>query len=45
MPLEPFDEAACIGGGKGFIKRRWLVRVQVVLDEHNFLRAGEVAVG
>ena len=42
VPLEPFNEAAGFGRRKGLVKRRWLVRVQVVLDEHNFRRTGEV---
>jgi hypothetical protein len=38
VPLEPFDEPAGFGGGKGFVERSWLVRVQVVLDEHDFTK-------
>jgi hypothetical protein len=45
VPLEPFDEPSGFGWGKGFVQRCWLVRVQVVLDEHDFRRTGEVRVG
>jgi hypothetical protein len=35
VPLEPFDEAACFGGGKGFVKGSRLVGAEIVLHEHD----------
>ena len=34
--LEPLDETACLGGGKGFVERRRLVGVEIVPHEHDF---------
>ena len=45
MPLEAFDEAARLGGGEGFLERRGLVGVEVVLHEDDLHRIGEMRVG
>jgi hypothetical protein len=42
---EPFNKAAGFGGGTGVVKRGRRMRVQVVLDEPNFCRAGDVPIG
>src|SRR3984957_7603838 len=45
MPLEPLDEAACLGGGKYLIKRCWFVRVEIVLHERDLRRVWKMRVG
>ena len=45
MPFEPVDEAARFGGGKGGVERGRRMRAQIVLDQHEFFRGGEMHVG
>ena len=45
VPLEPFNEPACFGGGKSFIERRWPVRVKIVLYESDLRRRWKMRVG
>src|SRR5580704_17162815 len=35
MPLEPFNQPARLGGGERLIQRRWLMGVQIILDQHD----------
>ena len=44
MPLEPLDQARCLGGRERFIERRRLVRAEIVLHQHDLTRVGEVAI-
>ena len=45
VPFEPLDEPARFAGGEGLIERRWRVRVQVVLNQHDLLGVGKMNVG
>src|ERR1039457_4097951 len=40
VPFEPFDEPPRLGWRKRFVKRRRFVRIEIVLDEHDFLCVG-----
>lgn len=44
MPLKPFHEAACLDGGKRVIKRRGLMGVEIILDEHDLRHVWKVPV-
>ena len=41
MPFEPRSEAAHRGRGKRLLERVWLVDVEIVWDEHDFLAVGK----
>ncbi len=45
MPFEALDEPPRFDGGKSFIKRGGLVGVEIVLDQHDLCRVGEMHVG
>ena len=45
VPLEPFDQPSCLGRRKGLVQRRWLVGIEVVLNENDLGRAWKVLVG
>ena len=45
VPFEALDDPAGLGRFKRFVQRRWRVRVQIVLDQHDLLGFGEVNVG
>ena len=45
MPFEPVDEAARFGGRKGGVERGRRMRAEIVLDQHDFFRGGELHVG
>jgi len=38
MPFEPFDEATGFGAGEGFVERRGRARVEIVLNQDDFVR-------
>ena len=44
MPLEALGEPPRLGSGKRGVERRWGVRGEVVLDQHNLHRVGEVCI-
>ncbi len=44
-PFEPFDEATGFGGGEGFVERRRRMRIQIVLNQNDFVRGGTMRVG
>ncbi len=45
MPFEPFDETTRFSGGEGLVERRGRVRVEIVLDQNDFVRVGKMRVG
>ena len=45
MPLEPLNQPARLGGGKGFVERCRLVGVEVVLHEYDLPRGWKVDIG
>src|SRR6516165_3645649 len=45
VPLEPLDEATCLGGWKGLIERCGLVGAEIVLHEHDLAGSAKVSVG
>src|ERR1700751_3600445 len=44
MPLEPFDQTAGFIGRECFVKGSWRLRIEIVLDQHDFLSIREVGV-
>jgi hypothetical protein len=44
-PLEALDQPPRLGGGKGLVKRRGGVCVEIILDEDDRLGFGEVDIG
>ena len=45
VPLEPFGQPPCFGGGKSFLERSLGMGVEIVLHQNNFLGVEEVDIG
>ena len=45
MQLEPLAQSACLIGREGFVKRGFLVGIELVHHQHDFLRFWQQVVG